>query len=62
MAKRTIESLEREITDHSKYFERIMVKQAKLEHEQKEIKKAYYELLILFGIISVRYFLAIYIL
>lgn len=62
MAKRTIESLEREITDHSKYFERIMVKQAKLEYEQKEMKKAYYELLILFGIISVRYFLAIYIL
>lgn len=60
MAQRTLEDLEREVTGHSKYFETLMTKQARLEHEQKEMKKAYYELLILFGTISVRYFIEIY--
>lgn len=60
MTERTLEDLERELTDHSRYFETLIVKQTKLEREQKEIKKAYYELLILFGIISIRYFIKIY--
>jgi hypothetical protein len=62
MTERTLKDLERELTDHSRYFENLIVKQWKLEHEQKEMKKAYYELLILFGIISARYFIEIYIL
>lgn len=60
MTKRTLEDLERELADHSKYFERLIVKQGKLEREQKEMKKAYYEMLILFGIISIRLFIEIY--
>lgn len=62
MAKRTIESLEREITDHSRYFETLMVKQARLQNEQKEIRKAFYEILILVGLLGVRFFIETYIL
>lgn len=62
MAEKTLKDLEREVTDHSRYFENLIVKQTKLEREQKEMKKAYYELLILFGIISIRYFIEIYLL
>lgn len=60
MTEKTLKDLEREITDHSRYFENLIVKQSKLEREQKEMKKAYYELLILFGIVAVRYFVKIY--
>ena len=60
MTKRTLEDLERELTNHSKYFERLIVNQGKLEREQKEMKKAFYEMLILFGIVSTRLFIEIY--
>ena len=60
MAQRSLEDLEREVTGHSRYFETLMTKQSKLEHQIGELKKAIYELLILFGTISIRYFIEIY--
>lgn len=60
MTQKTLEELEREVTGHSRYFETLMVKQSRLEHQIGELKKAIYELLILFGTISIWYFIEIY--